>query len=111
VSATWVFGAGTPYTSPESEYTITLLDGSQQSYIHVGEKNGERLPAYHRLDAAINYRFPIGTSEVNVGLSVFNLYNHTNVWYKEFDLTQSPFVTTDVAYLGFTPNISLRVDL
>jgi hypothetical protein len=109
-AATWALATGKPYTAPSAEYTITLLDGSQQSYIHVGEKNGERLPAYHRLDTALHYRFPVGTADVDLGLSIFNLYNHTNVWYKEFDLSQTPMVTTDVTFLGITPNLSLRVD-
>ncbi len=111
LSATWVFATGKPYTAPESQYSITLLDGTEQSYIHVGEKNSERLPAYHRLDAAVHYRFPIGAANVDLGFSVFNIYNRSNVWYKEFDLTESPFVTTDVTFLGVTPNFSLRVYL
>ena len=111
VSATWIFATGKPYTAPESQYTLTLLDGAEQSYIHVGRKNGERLPAYHRLDASIHYRIPVGTAHVDLGFSVFNLYNRKNVWWKEFDLTESPFVTTDVTFLGLTPNLSLRVDL
>ncbi|GAB5535375.1 MAG: TonB-dependent receptor [Rubricoccaceae bacterium] len=110
-SATWAAATGRPYTAPESVYTLTLLDGTEQSYIHVGEKNGERLPAYHRLDASLHYRFPVGGSDVDLGLSVFNLYNRTNVWYREYDLSESPFVTTDVTFLGLTPNLSLRVDL
>ena len=110
VSATWAFATGKPYTAPESQYTIALLDGAEQSYIHVGEKNGERLPAYHRLDAAIHYRFPWGSANVDAGFSLFNVYNRINVWYKEFDLSESPFVTTDVTFLGATPNLSLRVN-
>ena len=110
LSATWAFATGKPYTSPESQYTLTLLDGSEQSYIHVGEKNEERLPNYHRLDMAVHYRFPVGRSDIDIGFSVFNLYNRTNVWYKEFDLSQSPFVTSDVSFLGITPNLSVRID-
>ena len=111
VSSTFMLASGKPYTTPESQYAITLLDGSEQSYIHVGDKNGQRLPAYHRLDVSAHYRFPVGASSVNIGFSVFNLYNRKNVWYREFDLTQSPFVTTDVTFLGATPNLSVRVDL
>jgi ferric enterobactin receptor len=110
VSGTWAFGTGRPYTSPESQYFLTLLDGAEQSYIHVGGKNGERLPNYHRLDASVHYRFPIGSSRADFGLSVFNLYNSTNVWYKEFDLSETPVTVTDVNYLGFTPNVSFRID-
>jgi hypothetical protein len=110
VAATWTMATGKPYTTPESEYAITLLDGREQSYIHVGEKNGERLPAYHRLDVSTHYRFPMKGSEVDIGFSVFNLYNRKNVWYREFDLSQSPFVRSDVSFLGMTPNLSVRVD-
>ncbi len=110
-ATTWTFATGKPYTSPESQYAITLLDGTEQSFIHVGDKNSERLPAYHRLDAALHYKFDVQTSRVDVGLSVFNLYNRENVWYKEFDLTETPMLTTDVTFLGFTPNLSVRVDL
>ena len=110
-STTWMFATGKPYTSPESQYVITLLDGSEQSYIHVGGKNAERLPAYHRLDAAVHYKLDVKTSRIDFGFSIFNLYNRTNVWYKEFDLSESPMVTTDVSFLGITPNLSVRVDL
>ena len=55
ISGTWVAATGRPYTAPESEYTLTLLDGTEQSYIHVGDKNGLRLPAYHRADIAAHY--------------------------------------------------------
>ncbi len=108
LSATWALGSGRPYTAPESEYTIELLDGTQQSYIHVGEKNGLRLPAYHRLDLAAHYRLRIGNVDADFGLSVFNLYNRRNVWYRQFDLSESPVLITDVTYLGRTPNISIR---
>lgn len=110
-SSTWTYGSGKPYTAPASEYTLTLLDGAQQSYIHVSDKNSERLPAYHRLDAAIHYKTSIGQSKLDLGFSVFNLYNRVNVWYKEFDLSESPMVTTDVTFLGITPNLSIRVDI
>jgi len=109
-ASTWTYATGKPYTSPESEYAITLLDGTQMSYIHVGEKNGERLPAYHRFDAAVHYRFPMGSAETDIGFSVFNLYGRENIWYREFDLSETPILVTDVTFLGLTPNFSIRVD-
>lgn len=113
LSFTWTYASGKPYTAPESIYTIDLLDGTQQSYTHVGSKNGQRLPAYHRLDTSLQYRFPIGyegDASGQVALSLFNLYNRSNVWYKEYDLSESPVGVTDYNFLGFTPNISFRVD-
>ena len=110
LAATWAYATGKPYTAPESEYAITLLDGREQSYIHVGEKNALRLPAYHRLDVAAHYRFGIGRWIGDIGLSVFNLYDRTNIWYRQFELSESPALITDVTYLGMTPNISLRFE-
>ena len=107
-SSTWVFGSGKPYTSPEAQYQIDLLDGRQLSYISVGPKNGERLPAYHRMDVAAHYLFKIGKVDMDAGFSVFNLYNRNNIWYREFDLQELPMVVNDVTYLGVTPNISLN---
>ncbi len=110
-STTWLYASGKPYTSPESQYFLTLLDGTEQSFIHVGGKNEERLPAYHRLDAAVHYKFRVKQSRMDIGFSVFNLYNRENVWYKEFDLSETPMVTTDFTFLGVTPNLSIRVDI
>jgi len=111
LSSTWMFSTGKPYTAPVSEYTLTLLDGTEQSYINVGEKNSLRLPDYHRLDVAANYRFEWGQSKGTIGLSLFNLYGRQNVWYREFDLTEGDLLITDVNYLGFTPNLRFRIDI
>ena len=110
IAATWTFGTGKPYTAPISEYSITLLDGSELSYIHVGGKNSERLPAYHRLDTSVHYKTHVRGTGLDVGFSIFNLYNRSNVWYREFDLSESPMVTTDITFLGITPNLSIRLD-
>jgi ferric enterobactin receptor len=107
-SVTWVYGSGKPYTSPEARYQIDLLDGRQFSYISVGPKNGERLPAYHRMDVAAHYLFKIKKVNMDAGFSIFNLYNRTNIWYRQFNLQQLPMVVTDVTYLGVTPNASLN---
>jgi len=44
------------------------------------------------------------------GLSVFNLYNQSNVWYKQYDLDVSPITITDVNMLGITPTFFLKVN-
>ena len=111
LSGTWTFGSGTPYTAPVSAYALTLLDGSQNSYVEVGPKNDERLPPYHRMDVAATYHLPLGRWSADLTLSVFNLYNRQNVWYREFDLTQAPTTVTDINLLGFTPNLSVQVGL
>ncbi|MFY0653714.1 MAG: TonB-dependent receptor [Cyclobacteriaceae bacterium] len=107
---TWVYGSGKPYTEPEGYYNIELLDGREFSYTSVGTKNGSQLPAYHRMDFSAHYGFNIGKSEVDMGMSIFNLYGRKNIWYREFDFTELPPSITDIRYLGFTPNLSLSIN-
>jgi hypothetical protein len=102
-----VYGSGQAYTAPESRYTLTLLDGATESYIHVGAMNGARLPAYQRVDLAVTRRFKLGGYVMDANASVINALNHRNVWYRRFDLSQNPMVVTDVTTLGFTPSLGL----
>jgi D-ribose pyranose/furanose isomerase RbsD len=110
-AATWVIASGAPYTAPESQYTIKMLDGSTRSFIHVGDKNAQRLPAYHRMDVSLSRQFNSDWLDWNVGLSIFNLYNHKNVWYREYILDTNPVVVREVTTMGFAPTVTLQVNL
>ncbi len=108
-AATFVFASGKPFTEPAGQYSIELLDGDTNNYISVGAKNGSRLPPYHRLDLSAHYLAKAGKFDVDIGISVFNLYNRRNVWYREYDFTEKPPVISEVRYLGMTPNISAEI--
>jgi len=108
LSGTWVYGTGKPFTSPQGEFTLTMLDGSELEFIDVGPKNAFRLPAYHRMDLSANYNFMWGSADGTIGLSLFNLYDRTNVWFKEFEIVDDNVIETDVTLIGFTPNINLN---
>lgn len=108
ISATWMFSTGQPYTAPQGGYQLTLLDGSTANFITVSSKNGERFPDYHRLDFAVTYNQPITWSGGNMAFtfSLFNVYNRTNIWYKEYQIENGKVVVTNVNYLGITPNFT-----
>lgn len=117
-SATWIYATGRPYTAPSGAYNVTLLDGSTETYFTVTDKNSLLLPNYHRLDISVNYKLLGGSKgdkrrrELgNLGFSIFNLYNRTNVWYKQFTIVDDEIIETNVNYLGITPNISLSLKL
>ncbi len=110
-SSSWVYGSGRPYTAPESEYSVELLDGSSFSYIHVGGKNAERLPAYHRLDLGATRRFESDRFFYELNVSAYNAYGHDNVWYRKFDLSSDAVVVTDVTTLPLTPSIGFRMGI
>ena len=110
LSASWVYATGKAYTAPESQYYLTLLDGESFGYTHVSDKNANRLPDYHRLDLSATYSFNVKKSYTgDVGLSIYNLYDYTNVWYREYDLDTTPIVITDVTMLGITPTLFIKV--
>ncbi len=108
LASTWTYGSGTPYTAPQGEYSVELLDGNSFSYINVSAKNGLRLPAYHRLDLSARYRFSLGDYGGDLGVSVFNAYDRANVWYRQFELDATPAIVTDVNYVGRVLNLSVR---
>jgi len=110
-SAVFIFSTGHPYTAPLSTYSITGADGNVSTYFNVSNKNAERLPDYHRLDLSAAYDLlKISGNKIgSIGFSLFNVYNHTNIWYREYQLQNYQAITTDVTYLGFTPNITLSL--
>ena len=109
LGATFVYNTGQTYTAPVGAYQLTLLDGTVADYIHVGDKNGFRLPAYHRLDLSVTYRFALGKTKSNLGVSLFNVYGRDNVWYREFDVEDNEIIISDVNSLGFTPNVFFSI--
>lgn len=108
-AATFVYASGKPFTEPAGQYSVELLDGRSNNYISVGAKNGSRLPAYHRLDLSMHYLYELADFEIDFGLSIFNLYNRRNIWYRQYDFTDTPPIISEVRYLGATPNLSVDI--
>jgi len=86
----WEFGSGFPYSQSIGYYDrlnlSSLFDGSLlgekgDPYIRLGEKNAARLPAYHRLDVSLVYRFDVDPLRGSVGIHVVNAYNQKNLLY------------------------------
>jgi len=110
LSAVGVYGSGRPYTAPIAQYQIKLLDGRQQTYVNVSDKNSQRLPSYQRADLAASRIFETkGSFDWRVGLSLYNILNRRNVSFRKFDLSTDPIVITDVSQLGFTPSIDVKL--
>lgn len=104
---TQIFSTGRPYTSIIGVYQTKLLDGSIRNFTMPSDKNASRFSSYNRLDISATYNARWGS----IGLSVFNLYNRKNVWYKRFEVItendESVLQTTNVNYLGITPNLTI----
>jgi hypothetical protein len=90
VTCRWEFGTGFPYSASVGYFDRLLLGNPFSSpietetgrpYIAVGEKNGWRLPAYHRLDLSMTFRFVIPGIKGSLSGQLINAYDRTNVFY------------------------------
>jgi hypothetical protein len=46
-----------------------------------------------------------------VSFSLFNLYNHKNIWYKQYTIEEGKVIETNVTYLGITPNLTISLKI
>lgn len=80
-SATWVYSTGDAVTYPSGKY---LVDGEYVSYYT--ERNGYRMPAYHRMDVGVTYtQEKKGRFESQWSFSVYNVYNRKNAYMIYFE--------------------------
>jgi hypothetical protein len=113
LSATWIYATGKPFTEPIGGYKLNTPNGGEMNFIVVNSKNNARYPNYHRLDLLAKYDLSfIKAVKSSVSVSLFNVYDRANVWYKEYAYDESVGVTeTNINLLGFTPNVTLSIQL
>jgi hypothetical protein len=79
-SATWIFISGNPVTFPSGRYTV---DGNIVPYYT--ERNGYRMPDYHRLDIGLTWqRKKTASFESNWNFSIYNVYARANAYAINF---------------------------
>jgi len=113
LSLRWELGSGFPYTQTVGYYDrLTMEDvfsgkyvgESGEPYSLLGEKNASRLPAYHRLDASLSYRFMYEGFRGTLGFHVLNVYDRKNLFY--FDRTTGKRTNM----LAFFPSATLTME-
>lgn len=112
-SLTWIYATGKPYTRPIGGYNLSTPNGGTLSFLVVDSKNNARYPAYHRMDFSTKYDLSfIKEFKTSISLSLFNIYDKANVWYKDFSYdSTSGLVENNVNLLGFTPNVTISFQL
>jgi hypothetical protein len=111
LSATWIYATGKPFTEPVGGYKLAAPNGGEMNFIVVDQKNNARYPAYHRMDLLAKYDLSfLREIRSSISLSLFNVYDRANVWYKEYAYDEGAGITeTNVNLLGFTPNVTLSI--
>lgn len=98
-SATWVYNTGNAITFPSGKYEI---DGQVKYYYT--ERNGYRMPDYHRLDLGATRTFKkTDRFESSLSFSLFNAYGHKNAYSIDFQQdSNNPSKTIAVKTYLFT---------
>jgi hypothetical protein len=93
ISGTWVFNTGNSITLPSGKYELYNFNYSNSYYgdrtvyndVHIyTEKNGYRMPNYHRLDFGLNFTKAKLYGISNWSIGIYNAYNRQNAYYLYF---------------------------
>ncbi|KAA1245184.1 TonB-dependent receptor plug domain-containing protein [Aquimarina sp. RZ0] len=102
----WNFRTGKPYTPLDQETSVSS-----------DNINGKRLQPYHRLDFSTSYRFNLSKKSkwrAKIALSFINLYDRKNILDRRVGIIEGEDTIEgaelDILSLGFTPNVSFRID-
>ncbi len=90
VGLTWVYGTGNAVTLAVEKYPSFFDVNSNQSNVfyddieHYDNRNGYRMPAYHRLDIGVNFNKQKKWGMRTWSVGVYNVYNRKNPFYLAF---------------------------
>jgi CarboxypepD_reg-like domain/TonB-dependent Receptor Plug Domain len=105
VSATWVYSTGNAVTFPSGKYEV---DGQVQ-FLYT-ERNGYRMPAYHRLDLGATWQLKQSEKfESSLNFSLYNAYGRQNAYTIEFRQSETDPSKTEavqVSLFRFVPSIT-----
>lgn len=105
LSANWVFYTGSAVTFPSGKYEVL-----GQTIPRYTERNGYRMPNYHRLDLGITwYRKRTETRESSWNFSVFNAYARENAYsitFRQNEQDPSKTEAVQVALFKIVPSIT-----
>ena len=107
VTATWSYSSGRVYTHP-SEINKT---NDFQIIFNPGARNKERLNPVHHLDISISKKYVVNHLQLDMGLSIYNIYNRKNVSHKRYNPYASDSIISDVIMLGITPTLFVQASL
>ncbi|MEJ5245262.1 MAG: TonB-dependent receptor [Bacteroidota bacterium] len=113
IGATWYYGTGQAYTMPTGSFRfeeIGLTDYEDIKYQYT-ERNGARLPAFHKLDVNFLHHFEWFSLPWTVSLNIYNAYNRRNpfAWYisTDYDGTTETKKLKQLTLFPLIPTIGL----
>jgi len=114
MTAAFNYATGQPYTEPTYRFSTVndpFISDSQTRETFISPFNGERLPAYHRLDVGATRRGTWFGADFELQLQVINLYGRSNIWFYFFETNDDGTVErTEVPQIPVPlPNVSFTM--
>jgi outer membrane cobalamin receptor len=112
LTSTFNYNTGQAYTNPAYRYVVN--DPTQSSnegrVVYVSPFNGDRQPAYHRLDLGVTRSGRLFGAEYDLQVQVINAYSRRNIWFYQFegedegpiDRTEVPQIPVPIPNLSFS---------
>jgi hypothetical protein len=121
--AAWSFGSGLPYTRAVAQHLSFEHDAiggkaepdaddddeSLPVGVVLGARNGERYPAYHRLDLTVRRTYRRSWGTFIPYLQVLNVYNQQNVMFYFYNYAEAPPVRSGISMFPFLPALGVEV--
>lgn len=105
----FTYSTGQSFTAGIARYAIQAPDGNFE-HILPGDLYNYRLPPYHRMDVSITKRTTFFGLKGSWYIQIYNIYNHKNVWFREFNTQKNPTEVTDVTLLPIIPTFGIDFD-
>lgn len=96
---TWVYNTGQAYTFPDGVYTFDSGDNRfLNEKFHYTERNGYRLPSYHRMDLNLSHKGTFLGLNSRFHINIYNVYNRRNPFglFVDYDYSSVDFSETKV---------------
>ncbi len=102
----WVYGTGQAFTFPVAQYTLDIYDEVKLLY---SDRNGYRMPAYHRLDLNFSYAFQWFGWDWKASINLYNTYNHLNPFsrYLDYDWSEDRWELKQITLFPLLPTFGL----
>ena len=107
LTANWVYSSGRVYTDPNE----IIINNNYQVLINSGMRNKERLQPVHHLDISLSRQWQINSLILDIGISVYNLYDQKNISHKRYNPYTTGSIGSDVFMLGITPTFFLQASI
>ncbi|MEX0780221.1 MAG: TonB-dependent receptor [Balneolales bacterium] len=107
LSASWVYNTGNAVTFPSGKYTV-----DDQVIFYYTERNGYRMPDYHRLDIGATWKLRQGDKfSSDLSFSIYNAYGRENPYvinFRENEKNPSATEAYQIALFKLVPAITYK---